>query len=299
MSQWKEIYTPEDLETVPCPVCNTARNTHVTTEFSLSIVKCQKCGLLYVNPRPRDSEKNYWAPTRADMEKKYGAIFEGRKAHDRDTLYHSHLNTLAGYHSTGRFLDVGTHCGFFLRHTRGRSWDAEGVEPSPVLGELAREKFGLKMKTGALESAAFPDESFEVVTLLDVIEHLHNVRAMLKEIRRIIKPNGVFFIKTPNGTYNYFKHTVFHTLLRRYDYDCFDAREHVAAYTVPTLTRLLSEMGWEVIASMPSAPVQTYGSHSIKIMGRNILYTISQIQHTLSGQPGPFATDIILLAKKI
>ena len=81
--------------------------------------------------------------------------------------------------------------------TRGRGWDAEGVEPSPVLGELAREKFGLKVKTGALESAAFPDESFDVITLLDVIEHLHDVRTMLKEIRRIIKPDGVFFIKTP------------------------------------------------------------------------------------------------------
>jgi 2-polyprenyl-3-methyl-5-hydroxy-6-metoxy-1,4-benzoquinol methylase len=100
------------------------------------------------------------------------------------------------------------------------------------------------VKTGSLESATFPVESFEVITLLDVIEHLHNVRDTLKEIRRIIKPNGVFFIKTPNGTYNYFKHIVFHTLLRHYDYDCFDAREHVAAYTVPTLTRLLHETGW-------------------------------------------------------
>ena len=299
MSQWKEHYTPDDLETVACPVCGNTHIRRIATEFSLNIVQCQMCGLLYVNPRPRDSEKNYWAPTRADMEKKYGAIFEGRKAHDRDNLYRSHLDTLAGYRPNGKFLDVGTHCGFFLRHTRGRGWDAEGVEPSPVLGELAREKFGLKVKTGALESAAFPDESFDVITLLDVIEHLHDVRTMLKEIRRIIKPDGVFFIKTPNGTYNYFKHIVFHNLLRRHNYDCFDAREHVAAYTVPTLTRLLNETGWQVIASMPSAPVQTYGSHIVKVVGRNILYTLAQIQHAASGQPGPFATDIILLAKKI
>jgi SAM-dependent methyltransferase len=168
-----------------------------------------------------------------------------------------------------------------------------------VLGELAREKFGLKVKTGALESAAFPDESFDAITLLDVIEHLHNVRTMLAEIRRIIKPNGVFFVKTPNGTYNHFKHIVFHTLLRRRDYDCFDAREHVAAYTISTLTRLLNETGWHVVTSMPSAPVQTYGSHPLKIAGRNTLYTIARIQHLLTGQPGPFATDIILLAKKL
>jgi 2-polyprenyl-3-methyl-5-hydroxy-6-metoxy-1,4-benzoquinol methylase len=298
MSQWKENYAPEDLETVLCPVCGNGRNTRITTEFSLSVVKCQACGLLYVNPRPRDSEKNYWAPTRASMEKKYGAIFEGRKAHDRDSLYRSHLDILARYQPIGKFLDVGTHCGFFLRHTRGRGWDAEGIEPSPILGELAQEKFGLKVKTGSLESAAFPNEAFDVITLLDVIEHLHDVRAMLKEIRRIAKSNGVFFIKTPNGTYNYFKHLIFHNLLRRHDYDCFDAREHVAAYTVPTLTRLLNETGWQVIASMPSAPVQTYGSHAVKIVGRNILYTVARAQHALTGQPGPFATDIILLAKK-
>lgn len=299
MSQWKEQYASEDLESVPCPVCNNGRTIHITTEFSLSIVKCQACGLLYVNPRPRDSEKNYWAPTRADMEKKYGAIFEERKAHDRDSLYRSHLDTLAQYQATGKFLDVGTHCGFFMRHTRGRAWEAEGVEPSPVLGELAREKFGLKVKTGSLETAAFPDNSFDVITLLDVIEHLHNVRGMLNEIQRIIKPNGVFFIKTPNGTYNYFKHLVFHNLLRQQKYDCFDAREHVAAYTVPTLTRLLNETGWQVVTSMPSAPVQTYGSHFVKVAGRNILYTLAKMQHAISGQPGPFATDIIILAKKL
>ena len=250
MSQWKENYAPEDLETVLCPVCGNGRNTRITTEFSLSVVKCQACGLLYVNPRPRDSEKNYWAPTRASMEKKYGAIFEGRKAHYRDSLYRSHLDILARYQPIGKFLDVGTHCGFFLRHTRGRGWDAEGIEPSPILGELAQEKFGLKVKTGSLESAAFPNEAFDVITLLDVIEHLHDVRAMLKEIRRIAKSNGVFFIKTPNGTYNYFKHLIFHNLLRRHDYDCFDAREHVAAYTVPTLTRLLNDSPYAVLGKL-------------------------------------------------
>lgn len=296
--RWKEHYASEDLETTACPVCGTGKTTPVTTEYSLNIVRCAACGLLYVNPRPRDSEKNYWAPSRAEMEKKYSPIFEGRKPHDRDGLYRSHLDTLARYQPGGRFLDVGTHCGFFLRHTKGRSWEAEGVEPSPVLGELAREKFGLKVKTGALAEAAYLPESFDVITLLDVIEHLHDPRSLLAEARRIMKPGGVFFIKTPNGTYNYLKHVVFHGLLRRPDYDCFDAREHVAAYTVPTLRRLLEETGWRVLAALPSAPVQTYGSGPVKVLGRSALYALARLQYVLTGQPGPFVTDLILLAQK-
>jgi Zn ribbon nucleic-acid-binding protein len=263
MSNSQVIYTPEDLEAVSCPVCDESKTKHLVTEFSINIVQCQNCGLLYTNPRPRNSEKNYWALSRAEMEKKYGAVFNGTKPHDRDTLYRSHLATIAHYKPQGRFLDVGTHCGFFLRHTQHHAWEAEGIEPSPISSE-----------------------------------HLHNVGEMLNEIQRILKPGGVFFIKTPNGTYNHFKHLVFHQLLRKPHYDCFDAHEHVAAYTVATLTRLLNKLGWQVITAMPSAPVQTYGSHPIKIIGRNVLYSFAQIQHALTKQPGPFATDIIVLATK-
>lgn len=295
---WKDRYGQEDLESVCCLACGCDEPIHITTEFMLNIVRCRRCGLIYVSSRPRDSEKNYWALTRAEMEKKYGAIFEERKPHDRDGLYRSHLETLARYRPSGRFLDIGTHCGFFLRHTKGRGREAEGVEPSPVSSELAREKFGLKVRTGSLASAAFPADTFDVITLLDVIEHLHDPRALLSEVHRIINRDGVFLIKTPNGTYNYFKHLVFHRLLQRADYDCFDAHEHVAAYTVPTLKRLLTETGWRVIAAMPSAPVQTYGSSAIKVWGRNVLYAVSRAWQAIADHPGTFATDVLVLAQK-
>ena len=118
--QWKDEYRADDLEVIPCPICNSSKTSPITIEFSLNIVRCTECRLIYVNPRPRHSEKNYWALSRSELEKKYGAIFEGRKAHDRDPLYVSHLDTIARYQPAGRFLDIGTHCGFFLRHTRNR-----------------------------------------------------------------------------------------------------------------------------------------------------------------------------------
>lgn len=296
--RWKDHYAAEDLETTRCLICGADQTSHIATEFSLNIVRCSRCGLIYVNPRPRDSEKNYWALSRAEIEKKYAAIFEGRRPHDRDGLYANHLDLIARYQPVGRFLDIGAHCGFFLRHTKGRGWEAEGVEPSPVLSQLAREKFGLSVKTGSLAEAAFPDSAFDVISLLDVIEHLQNPDGLLAETRRIIRPGGVLFIKTPNGTYNYLKHLIFRRLLGRSNYDCFNAREHVAAYTVPTLNRLLGKNGWRVFACMPSAPVQTYGSRMVKVAGRNSLYVLSRLQHALTGQPGPLVTDMIVLARK-
>lgn len=295
---WKTTYSPHELETVACLLCGETNASPVAEELSLTIVACQQCQLIYVKTRLPESEKNYWNVSREQVVAKYARIFSGAIPHDRDGLYRSHLRAIARYKPAGRFLDVGTHCGFFLRHTIGTLWEAEGVEPSAVLGQLARDMFGLRVQIRSLHDAHIASNTFDVVTLLDVIEHVQRPNELVDEIYRITQPDGIFFVKTPNGTYNRFKHFVFHTLLNRKDCDCFDAREHVAAYTGKTLGKLLSSHGWVIVEIQPSAPVQTYGSGMAKKAARNLLYAISLIWNRLFGGAGPVATDLIAIARK-
>lgn len=98
-----------------------------------------------------------------------------------------------------RLLDIGCSSGGLLRSAVQHGFDAEGVEPAPQAAEFAKSA-GLRVFQGYLEEARFPASSFDAVTLMEVIEHLPDPGALLKEVWRVLKPNGVLVVGTGNGT---------------------------------------------------------------------------------------------------
>ncbi len=97
-----------------------------------------------------------------------------------------------------RLLDVGCSTGAFLLTARELGCTVEGVEPSADAAATARDA-GLNVFTGYLEDARFADATFDAATLIEVLEHLRDPRALLAECRRILKPGGVLLITTPNA----------------------------------------------------------------------------------------------------
>lgn len=97
-----------------------------------------------------------------------------------------------------RLLDVGCSSGALLMAARTMGFEAEGVEVSERAAATAR-RAGLKVFTGLLESARFPDASFDAETLIELIEHLRDPRPLLAECRRILKPGGILLATTPNA----------------------------------------------------------------------------------------------------
>jgi 2-polyprenyl-3-methyl-5-hydroxy-6-metoxy-1,4-benzoquinol methylase len=100
--------------------------------------------------------------------------------------------------STVRLLDVGCSSGAFLQSALRLGFSAEGVEPSADAAQTARAA-GLKVFTGYLEQAQFPDASFDAITLIEIVEHLRDARSLLQECARILKPGGVVLVTTPNA----------------------------------------------------------------------------------------------------
>jgi SAM-dependent methyltransferase len=100
--------------------------------------------------------------------------------------------------SSLRLLDVGCSSGAFLSAVRSLGIDAEGAEPSPrpVKTALAR---GLKVYQGFLEELHLPSESYDVITLMEVVEHVKTPLALLRECRRLLAPAGMVVIKTGNA----------------------------------------------------------------------------------------------------
>ena len=310
------VYGEEDVEAVPaCPLCEGRVSERLHTERGvLGIVRCTACDLIYVSPRLRNPEEVYWGDA-AKYTDEARLIFADQAAHHRDPNYLDDLRVIERFKPTGTFLDIGTNMGFFLRHTRGRGWTVTGVEPSTSLSELARVHFGLDVKTCFLHEANFPDAHFDVVTMTDVFEHITEPRSMLREIRRILKSDGILFIKVPNGLLNVVKLRVLARLGRLGMLDIFDSYEHVVHYSSRTLRRMLEHEGFRVRHQTIAWPIQLPVWHEFvgqyyqypspwtldwkRQTARTVLYHASRVQSRfLSGEIGSLAPNIVVVAEK-
>jgi len=96
-----------------------------------------------------------------------------------------------------RLLDVGFGSGEFLEYAKTAGWEVAGVDPDPVSVESAVQR-GLNVRHGGVEAYADMAESFDVITMSHVIEHVHDPHETLKTIYRLLKPGGFLWLSTPN-----------------------------------------------------------------------------------------------------
>jgi predicted SAM-dependent methyltransferase len=153
-------------------------------------------------------------------------------------------------------------------------WSVFGVEINQRVAFQAREHYGLEILPVALEEASFAPNSFDAVTMWDVLEHVHDPAATLNEIHRILKPGGVLVVRVPN--------------LDSWDAALFgdywaglDAPRHLYVYTPETLSRTLNQSGFHVV------------EHSAQI-GGYVTFALSvrfwMTAHEISPKVGAFVT---------
>lgn len=102
------------------------------------------------------------------------------------------------YVENGKLLDVGCGSGRYLATMRSLDWDVQGVELSED-GLKVCLASGLPVHHGDLKSASFSDDSFDVITVRHVIEHIREPHPFMAELARILKPGGKLIIVTPNS----------------------------------------------------------------------------------------------------
>ena len=96
--------------------------------------------------------------------------------------------------SKGKLLDIGAGTGDFLFTAKENGWDTIGVEPSEKAKAIAIQKgIAFVAATQDLES-----HSFDVITMWHVLEHVPNLENQIKELKRLVKPNGTIIIAVPN-----------------------------------------------------------------------------------------------------
>jgi 2-polyprenyl-3-methyl-5-hydroxy-6-metoxy-1,4-benzoquinol methylase len=105
---------------------------------------------------------------------------------------------LLRHSARGRLLDVGCGAGDLLLMARDLGWDAEGIDFDSEAVATARGK-GLTAFAGQLSERCYPDESFDLVQMSHVIEHVPRPAELVRECYRLLRQNGSLIIWTPNS----------------------------------------------------------------------------------------------------
>ncbi|WP_299900344.1 class I SAM-dependent methyltransferase [uncultured Aquimarina sp.] len=113
----------------------------------------------------------------------------------------------------GILLDIGAGTGDFLMQAQKQKWDVIGVEPNDQAKEQAKKK-GVLLET---TTSNLSSNNFDVITMWHVLEHVPDLSAQIKELKRLLKPNGHLIIAVPN--------------FKSYDAEYYNS--HWAAYDVP------------------------------------------------------------------
>lgn len=171
-----------------------------TSADTFLAVRCRQCGLVYLNPRPADSEMGRIYPDRyhafAFEESNFGLIYRVRQWLEARRV----LQWCRGLPADARILDVGCGNGFHLALLRkfGRpGWQLEGVDTDARAVAAARRQ-GLAVHHGRVEELPLAAGSYHLVLLIMTVEHLADPLTVLRAVARLLVPGGRVGIVTDN-----------------------------------------------------------------------------------------------------
>ncbi|HEY5311873.1 MAG TPA: class I SAM-dependent methyltransferase, partial [Pirellulales bacterium] len=213
--------------------------------IELCVWQCETCRLVCLHPVPAAHELpnagDWWSGSRR-RPRRWRWIKQLRESLRRALLGSSAERLVRATHRLlprGRFLEVGCGDGMLLPIVRRYYAEVVGLEPSPLGAAKARQR-GLQVIESTFEAADVPPESFDVILMDAVIEHLGSPLAVLRQANGILRPGGVIVMRTPKfggpayrmhgRAWNGFRHG-YHTFL-------FDGS---------TLGALLEKAGFEVL----------------------------------------------------
>jgi len=185
---------PRRLENVDqCPLCNAQplNTAPIQPDPPFGLKQCPRCNTILLSPRPPiDAMKTY-----------YDEFYEGDAQRDprQENRAQRHIRRLMRYATKpGRLLDIGAGDGYLLNAARTVGWQVEGLELSEPRVKHAKEWFDLALRSEDLRAAPFEKESFDAIGMFQLIEHVHDPKALLTRVNDLLRPGGIVMLSTPN-----------------------------------------------------------------------------------------------------
>jgi 2-polyprenyl-3-methyl-5-hydroxy-6-metoxy-1,4-benzoquinol methylase len=201
------------------------------------LVRCRRCGLQYVNPRPRATDVVH-AYSVGDDPTYVSQIAARERTFARAV---AHIEKLLP--GRGRLLDIGTAAGAFLAAARDRGWEIDGCEPNRWTAAWGSNHYGIQIRPGELFDHSFAGQPFDVVTLWDVIEHTPDPSRLILRVGELIRPGGLLIVNYPDiGSW------IAQLLGRKWP---FLSSVHLYYFTRHTMRSFLERHGFQVVEVRP------------------------------------------------
>jgi 2-polyprenyl-3-methyl-5-hydroxy-6-metoxy-1,4-benzoquinol methylase len=197
------------METINCPLCQADDAPDLMSVYDwyngnggpFMFVRCRRCGLTYLNPRPSGTELLSYNKTMWDRwsisDQSTENIGSPQTALNTYREIITELNKRKP--DKGKLLEVGCGEGGFLKVCQAQGWDVYGLDISEESIAYVKTVHGIEHAyVAGLLGAGFNDDQFDVVIFNHLIEHLTEPKKYLQETNRILKPQGILCISTPN-----------------------------------------------------------------------------------------------------
>jgi glycosyltransferase involved in cell wall biosynthesis/SAM-dependent methyltransferase len=190
-----------------CVLCGSDDAEILRETGQSKILKCRSCGLVYRNPILKDAVMLQELPGGECL-----AGFAERQFNAQRRLL-EHLLRRAGKirRPPGRLLDLGCGPGMCLRVARELGWDAMGIDPSPRAVEYCLG-LGLNVVEGTLATVNPEPESFDIISMIEVLGYLPDPNFELRKVFGLLKPGGVLLVRSLNLDF----HLAVNGIFRRY-----------------------------------------------------------------------------------
>jgi hypothetical protein len=228
------------LETISCPVCCGTQSHFWASENGFTAVKCDGCGLVYVNPRPAPEEISEANVTGVHRTSNGELIVTTRRKAGKIAYYRKIIRSMfereLAERKSVRWLDVGAGYGELLEAVSNlfpNGSTFSGIEPMLHKVEVA-QSYGLPVVAEPLEAMKGP---YDAISLINVFSHIPDFIAFGHDIRAKVARSGVLFLETGNGG----------DLVRRADYPApLYLPDHLVFAGVRQMTKILKDLGFEV-----------------------------------------------------
>lgn len=156
------------------------------------------------------------------------------KIHNKNVVEKSkYLDNLLQSKRGGRLLEIGSAAGLLINEIKKYGYDVYGIEPTEKYAKYSVEKLGLNVKTGLFKKGLYPEKNFDVILLIQTLEHIPDPKSTLINIYDNLKEDGLFYVEVPN--------------VLAYDNLGWFAAPHVSSFSLNVLRHLLELSSFSVV----------------------------------------------------
>ena len=185
-----------------CPLCDYSQiSDHYTIDkykYRFKTSKCNSCGFIFMNPQFTEEiinsmyDMNYYSGN-----SDYSYLDERDILSYSEYVWNSRIDFITKYVPGGNFLDIGSSFGGLLQSAK-KKFNPFGIELSEYSAQYSKKFFGENIHNGTLDNHNFEYNTMNVITMIELIEHLEHPKKAISECYKLLKKDGLLVIQTAN-----------------------------------------------------------------------------------------------------